>query len=235
MSCLRMIERYIVTKDPEKRRFLTERKTSSHGVQKIKHWINWLKRKIKYIMTAKVTRADGKANYNFFFKFAFHTFSIPDCLNVRPPSCLFSFEIKICYAFFKRHDILHVSPLWGVYTADIGQIVRKQAKVTVPPKSPQSPGRDRHKAVTINNSNNTMNHVNDHGERDKLQDVEMDIDQKKGVFMHFYMIKISWIALTWNEVCKSSKPRQCRFCNNQFLFTLHISVSPQCYDLYRVL
>lgn len=29
MSCLRMIERYIVTKDPEKRRFLTERKTSS--------------------------------------------------------------------------------------------------------------------------------------------------------------------------------------------------------------
>lgn len=61
--------------------------------------------------------------------------------------------------------------------------------MTVPPKSPQSPGRDRHKAVTINNSNNTMNHVNDHGERDKLQDVEMDIDQKKGVFMHFYMIK----------------------------------------------
>lgn len=51
--------------------------------------------------------------------------------------------------------------------------------MTVPPKSPQSPGRDRHKAVTINNSNNTMNHVNDHGERDKLQDVEMDIDQKK--------------------------------------------------------
>lgn len=41
-----------------------------------------------------------------------------------------------------------------------------------------------------------MNHVNDHGERDKLQDVEMDIDQKKGVFMHFYVIKIIWIALT---------------------------------------
>lgn len=37
MSCLRMIERYIVTKDPEKRRFLTERKTSSHGIRKIKH------------------------------------------------------------------------------------------------------------------------------------------------------------------------------------------------------
>lgn len=66
MSCLRMIERYIVTKDPEKRRFLTERKTSSHGIRKIKHWINWLKRKIKYIMTAKVTRADGKANNIFF-------------------------------------------------------------------------------------------------------------------------------------------------------------------------
>lgn len=32
-----------------------------------------------------------------------------------------------------------------------------------------------------------MNHVNDHGEKDKIQDVEMDIDQKKGVFMNLMM------------------------------------------------
>lgn len=37
-----------------------------------------------------------------------------------------------------------------------------------------------------------MNHVNDHGEKDKIQDVEMDIDQKKGVLIYYFTKDGSW-------------------------------------------
>ena len=53
--------------------------------------------------------------------------------------------------------------------------------MTVPPKSPQTPGRDRQKTVTQNNLNNTMNHVNDHGENEhKQKDVEMGNEDQDG-------------------------------------------------------
>ncbi|KAK3090560.1 hypothetical protein FSP39_012693 [Pinctada imbricata] len=75
------------------------------------------------------------------------------------------------------HDVRY--PFYGVQTADIGRIVSKQAKVTVPPKSPQTPGRDRQKTVTQNNLNNTMNHVNDRGGNEHNQkDVDMENEEK---------------------------------------------------------
>ncbi|KAJ8318152.1 hypothetical protein KUTeg_003243 [Tegillarca granosa] len=60
---------------------------------------------------------------------------------------------------------------------EIGRIVSKQAKVTVPPKSPSTPGRDRQKTVTLNNKTNAMNnHVNH--DKENAEDVEMDVGSK---------------------------------------------------------
>lgn len=78
------------------------------------------------------------------------------------------------------HDFLYLNPLYGGLSAEIGRIVSKQAKVTVPPKSPSTPGRDRQKTVTLNNKTNAMNnHVNH--DKENAEDVEMDVGSKEGI------------------------------------------------------
>ena len=68
-------------------------------------------------------------------------------------------------------------PLNGDNIADIGRVVSKQ-KVTVPPRSPSTPGRDRIKTVTSNHT--AMNHVKD-GKILSIENVEHDVEMENHV------------------------------------------------------